>query len=151
MEMKSNLAMVDAPPAPAIDPAAIAAMRQEEAPPEENEIAALERLLEVAKGTGGQSRRVADFLLAWWNAAQAGYFDLTSIWGVDDEIVRDIVVVFGLVARVRAYPDKLGYTHEFHDILIQWRPDIAAEEDDELTRGFKMRAFYLNRNVEQKG
>ena len=30
--------------------------------------AALERLIGVAQSDTGQSRRAADFLLAWWNA-----------------------------------------------------------------------------------
>ena len=33
--------------------------------------AALERLIAIAHSDTGQSRRVADFLLAWWNAASA--------------------------------------------------------------------------------
>lgn len=36
----------------------------------EPEKAALERLLKIAQGDTGQSRRVADFLLAWWNSGQ---------------------------------------------------------------------------------
>lgn len=33
---------------------------------QDNERAALARLIKIAKGDTGQSRRVADFLLAWW-------------------------------------------------------------------------------------
>lgn len=39
----------------------------------ELERAALERLLGHAQRDTGQSRRVADFLLAWWNAANCGW------------------------------------------------------------------------------
>lgn len=53
----------------------------------EKERAALERLIGHAKRDSGQSRRVADFLLAWWNAGSCGGFDLTTAWGCDDEIV----------------------------------------------------------------
>jgi len=49
--------------------------------------AALERLLAIALQGTGQSRRVADFLLAWWNARQCGGFDLTTMWGCDSAIV----------------------------------------------------------------
>jgi len=42
------------------------------------ERAALERLLEHACGDTHQSRRVADFLLAWWNAAACGAYHLTT-------------------------------------------------------------------------
>jgi hypothetical protein len=39
---------------------------------------ALENLLQIAQGDTGQSRRVADFLLAWRNAGQCGSYDLTT-------------------------------------------------------------------------
>ena len=42
--------------------------------------AALERLIRVAQGDTGQSRIVANFLLAWWNAADWGRFALTDVW-----------------------------------------------------------------------
>jgi hypothetical protein len=32
--------------------------------------AALERLIDIAHRDTGQSRRVADFLLPWWNAGE---------------------------------------------------------------------------------
>jgi hypothetical protein len=38
------------------------------------ERAALERLLEHGRGMTDQSRRVADFLLAWWNAGSCGSY-----------------------------------------------------------------------------
>ena len=36
------------------------------------EVAALERLIAHARQDSGQSRRVADFLLAWWNSGSCG-------------------------------------------------------------------------------
>ena len=44
----------------------------------EAQAAALERLIDIAQRDTGQSRRVADFLLAWWNAGECGGFDLTD-------------------------------------------------------------------------
>jgi len=43
--------------------------------------AALDRLIQIAKGGTGQSRKVANFLLAWWNAEACGGFDLTDSQG----------------------------------------------------------------------
>ena len=43
------------------------------------EQAALERLIKIAQGDTGQTHRVADFLLAWWNAGDCGSFDLTNL------------------------------------------------------------------------
>lgn len=90
------------------------------------ERASLERLLEIAKRDTGQSRRVADFLLAWWNAGNCGAFDLTCLWGVDAEIAADMVTVFTLVTRVHQYPDSLGFEAEFNAVVDTWRPELTA-------------------------
>jgi hypothetical protein len=86
------------------------------------ETEALERLIEIAKRDTGQSRRVADFLLAWWNSGTCGSFDVTTLWGLDRIISDDMVTVFGLIAKVRKYPDSLGYEMDFKVILRVWRP-----------------------------
>jgi hypothetical protein len=88
------------------------------------EEAALERLIAIAQGTTGQSRRVADFLLAWWNSGDCGGFDLTTLWGIDDAIAGDMVTVFGYIARVKNYPDTLGYKEQFESIVREWRPEL---------------------------
>jgi len=90
----------------------------------EEETAALERLIRIAQGDTGQSRRVADFLLAWWNAGSCGAFDLTTLWGVDTCIAHDMVTVFGLIAKVNQYPDSLGYEEPFKRIVREWRPEL---------------------------
>src|SRR5438046_5003885 len=56
--------------------------------------ACIERLLDVAESDTGQSRRVANFLLAWWNAGECGGFDFTDLWNVDMEIAEDMVRIF---------------------------------------------------------
>ena len=71
-------------------------------------------------------RRVADFLLAWWNAAGCGGFDITTAWGLDDEHVKDLVTVFRLAARCNAYPDTLGYGKDFERVVHAWRPKPFA-------------------------
>ena len=83
--------------------------------------AALERLMEAAQGCGGQSRIVAGFLLAWWNAEECGGFDLTHLWGVDTAIALDMLRVFAFVAECREYPDALGYGKQFEAIFRLWR------------------------------
>ena len=89
-----------------------------------DEKAALNRLLDIARSDTGQSRRVADFLLAWWNAGSCGGFDLTNLWGVDLSIREDMITVFGCVARVNKYPDALGYEEPFQSIVRGWRPEL---------------------------
>lgn len=88
---------------------------------------ALENLIQLAQGDTGQSRRVADFLLAWWNAGECGAFDLTTAWGVDDAIAEDMATVFRLALRVRSYPDALGYGKPFEAIVRAWRPELITE------------------------
>ena len=90
------------------------------------EQAALERLIAIAQGDTGQSRRVADFLLAWWNSASCGGFDLTILWGVDSAIAKDMAVVFSCLARVHHYPDTLGYGESFQLIERNWRSPVTA-------------------------
>lgn len=87
---------------------------------------ALERLIAHAKRGTGQSRKVADFLLAWWNAGKCGGFDLTVMWALDEAIVTDMTMVFGLIARVSAYPDSLGYEQDFIKIMRAWRAELRA-------------------------
>jgi hypothetical protein len=86
--------------------------------------AALERLIGLAQSDTGQSRRVASFLLAWWNAEECGGFDLSDLWGVDTEIAVDMVTVFALVASRHSYPDTLGYGQQFEQIVHAWRPAL---------------------------
>lgn len=85
---------------------------------------ALERLLVIAQGDTGQSRKVADFLLAWWNSGSCGAFDLTILWSLDEAIQKDMVTVFAMIGRVARYPDTLGYTTEFKAVISAWRPEL---------------------------
>lgn len=96
------------------------------APASLDEIQAVRRLIRVAKTDTGQGRMVADFLLAWWNPGSCGSFDMTILWGVDASLARDMVKVFGLVARVHEYPDKIhpAFESDFADIIRCWRPEL---------------------------
>ncbi|RAR62505.1 hypothetical protein C7401_106182 [Paraburkholderia unamae] len=89
---------------------------------------ALQRLLDIARGNTGQALRVADFLLAWWNPAACGRYDLTTAWSLDDDIVEDVITVFRLASRVKRYPDALGYGAQFEAVVAAWRPELVHEE-----------------------
>lgn len=112
---------------PGIDPATLTALIDDASnrAVQPAEAAALSRLIRIAQGDTGQSRRVADFLLAWWNAGTCGGFDLTTLWGVDSDIAADMVTVFALIARVNSYPDSLGYEADFKSLVRAWRPELA--------------------------
>jgi hypothetical protein len=87
---------------------------------------ALERLIQIAQSGTGQSRKVANFLLAWWNASENGGFDLVDVWGVDAEIARDMLHVFQIIIASHAYPDSLGYGKDFERIWELWRETKEA-------------------------
>ncbi len=93
--------------------------------PREHE--ALTRLLEVASKDTGQSRRVADFLLAWWNSGSCGPYDITTGWGLDDALVEDVIAVFALASRSHQYPDTLGYGEAFEQVVRAWRPQLITK------------------------
>lgn len=90
----------------------------------EKESAALRRLIEHAKRGTGQSRRVADFLLAWWNPGQCGGFDFTTMWGCDEDIVNDMIILFTFIGHNNRYPDTLGFEADFVTIVREWRPEL---------------------------
>jgi hypothetical protein len=83
--------------------------------------AALERLVRIARGDSGQCRIVANFLLAWWNAAEHGGFDLTNVWAVDTAIAEDMIAVLTHLVHWRCYPDSLGYGAHFQILAQRWR------------------------------
>src|ERR1035437_3945067 len=82
---------------------------------------ALERLIQIALGNTGQSSKVANFLLAWWNAEECGGFDLTDLWRVDTAIAADMVTVFSMVAQINNYPDTLGFGEQLERVVASWR------------------------------
>jgi hypothetical protein len=82
---------------------------------------AVHRLLRIAQRDTHQSQRVANFLLAWWNASRDGGFDLTDLWNVDTAISEDMIRVFRLVATCRDYPDQYGLGEHFENLVAQWR------------------------------
>ena len=88
------------------------------------ELAPTRRLLQVAASDTGQSRRVADFLLAWWNAGSCGGFDLTELWTVDDAIAADMLATVASTAARRGYLNAFGLGPGFKWLLVQWRPRL---------------------------
>lgn len=91
--------------------------------PTAEEIAAMHRLAAIARGNSGQAERCANFLLAWSDADRYGAYDLTDVWACDTAAIRDIVTVFGLIARVAEYPELLDPTirGDLRAIEEKWR------------------------------
>ena len=87
---------------------------------------ALARLFPIALSNTGQARRVADFLLAWHNAAENGGWDPVDLWNVDDAIADDILSVLQLLRVEHQYADDLGFRPEIEAVWQRWRS--AREE-----------------------
>ena len=91
---------------------------------------AFDRLLKIARSDTGQARRVASFILAWWNADSLGGFDIADLFAVDEAISKDMARVFTFLAtRTEAvYPDDRRA--EIEQIIQLWRPDIWARSQE---------------------
>ena len=97
--------------------------------PDVTAIAALRRLLDIARDDTGQCRRVANFLLAWWNADSCGGWDLTELWAVDRAIADDMLAVAAFISRNHEYPSSYGLRAEFEGLVAQWRPHLVTQPD----------------------
>jgi hypothetical protein len=95
-------------------------------------LAAVARLLAIAKTNSGQARRVADFLLAWQNAEENGGWNPVDLWQLDAGIAQDILLVTASIAGEHKYPDDLGFAPEIAEVWNLWRgnrivtPDASA-------------------------
>lgn len=89
--------------------------------------AAFERLLKVAQGDTGQSRRAANFVLAWWNDEVHGGFDLADLFAVDRAIANDMASVFAFVADSPEGIYPTAYRAEIEKIIRLWRPGGGAQ------------------------
>ncbi len=85
--------------------------------------AALDRLIEIARSDTGQSRRVANFLLAWWNDADWGGFPLSDLFCVDRAIADDMTTIFAFLGQYPGaiYPDAFGRRDAMADLVERWR------------------------------
>lgn len=91
---------------------------------------ALDRLFALAASDTGQARRVANFLLAWWNARDNGGFDLTDLFGVDHAVAADMGLVFLYLGGHHGaiYPDQMGYKEQIVALVERWRsPALIAD------------------------
>src|SRR3546814_11260762 len=84
---------------------------------------ALDRLIDVARSDTGQSRRVANFLLAWWNGADCGHFPLADLLGVDATIATHITTIVGFLGQPEGavHPDALDRKSEMTVLVVRWR------------------------------
>ena len=90
-------------------------------------VAALGRLIRVAMRDTGQSRRVADFLMAWHNAQENGGWEPTDMWSVDTTIALGILSTLKMLRHTRRYPGDFGCNQEMERIWELWRSPLKTE------------------------
>ena len=91
---------------------------------DEYQQATLDRLIRIAQTDTGQGRKVADFLLSWWNTSTCGGFDLTDLWAVDVAIAQDMIRVIHLISQVGSTP----LTRTLQISLIMGQEECHATE-----------------------
>jgi len=91
--------------------------------------AAIDRLFKVALGDTGQSRVVANFLLAWWNAQDHGGFDVAELFSVDTAISDDMALVFLFISQrgTAIYLDAFDRRTQTIELIRRWRRPDAEE------------------------
>ncbi len=92
--------------------------------------AAFQRLLKIARSDTGQARRVANFILAWWNAESLGGFDIADLFAVDRKIAADMAVVFSWLARQDDAVYATEHRAEIEAIIAEWRPEVWARSNE---------------------
>jgi hypothetical protein len=70
---------------------------------------AIKRLLDGA----AHNQRLANFLRAWWSGRCGGFDYISTDWGIDDALLKDVRRVFAMAARCHQYPNTLGYAEQF--------------------------------------
>lgn len=82
---------------------------------------ALGRLIDIARLGTVQSSRVADLLLAWYNAEENGGWNPVDLWSIDATIADDMLTVLQGLRAKPANPDELGLAEEMQQIWRRWR------------------------------
>ena len=83
---------------------------------------ALRYLIDVARSDNGQARRIANFLLAWWNGDDCGHFPIADLFGVD---VTHMTTIIGFLGQHEGaiYPDAFARKAEMIE-LVHCRRDF---------------------------
>lgn len=83
---------------------------------------AIGRLLDIAKSDTGQSQRVADFLLAWWNGDDLGHFPILHFCNCDAIIAEDMLAILAYLAQESTtYANAWGYEDAMRALVEQKR------------------------------
>ena len=91
--------------------------------------AALVRRVGLARSATGQSRRVANFLLARRNAGDRGGCDGTDLRMVDRAMADDILTAARLVSIRHEDPTADGYGPQVEQLVADGRPRLVERPE----------------------
>lgn len=97
------------------------------------ELAALERIFDLAEGYGGGAMRARSLLCAWWNATELGGFDFTDLWNLDDANLAAALTVISMIARAPqgTYADAIPAFEKRMRALAVSRADALKQKSSE--------------------
>ncbi|MGJ3629845.1 DUF7673 family protein [Sphingomonas sp. MMS24-JH45] len=84
---------------------------------------ALGRLIAIADSDTGQSRRIASFLLSWWDGAEGGA-PIVDICEVDRELREDMLIIIAYLAENGVtYADAWGRREDMERLIdnLNWK------------------------------
>ncbi len=88
---------------------------------------ALDVLIPVARSDTGQSRRVANFLLAWWNGPDLGHLEVVDIASIDRELAEAMcVILLFLGQHGMEYANLWGRRKDMEDLFDLWRSHLIS-------------------------
>lgn len=92
--------------------------------PSKAQFEALARCFKRAAGYSGGEARVRRLLFSWHNAVELGGFDLTDLWGLSDDWLKDCLVVIDMVATGPQgwYADRYGFGKEMQALIDTFGP-----------------------------
>lgn len=93
--------------------------------PKPDELAALRRCFDRARGSSGGESRVRRVLFAWHNAVELGGLDLADLWSLSPAWLEDVLTVMAMIARGPQgwYADRYGFGAEMRELIEMYTAD----------------------------
>ena len=84
----------------------------------------IQRLLGIAQGDSGSSRRVARVLLSLWSGDEFPC-DLQAVLYLDGDVVQEVLALLAYLHRHHLQLDSLVSQSEIDPILERWAPTVT--------------------------
>ena len=87
---------------------------------------AIDSLFDIANSHRPDARQAANFMLAWWNAAACGGFDLQDLRQMGPRLGESVAEIMDMIWQVGCGPEHLGYSNDFKELVAKWRSHSDA-------------------------